>query len=175
MFPLVTVLMGLWASASARRRHGDVATRRRNTGQVAGLKKNAGLPLMVNLGVKGGGWPLTAPPAWGQDPLAMCACSRENNQAPQLAARLQRREHPSADHRRVRVRHATILRHRDGHFHCDGHFHRDGGLDRDRGVSSGRVRPVCRGGDPPPAVPWAPAPGALSSRAARAGRRAGGR
>ena len=42
------------ASASARRRHGDVATRRRNTGKVAGLKKNAGLPLMVNLGARGG-------------------------------------------------------------------------------------------------------------------------
>ena len=73
------------ASASARRRHGDVATRRRNTGKVAGLKKNAGLPLMVNLGARGGGRPLTEPPAWCQDPLAMCACSRENNQAPNLA------------------------------------------------------------------------------------------
>ena len=29
----------LWAAASARRRHGDVAPRRRNTGQVAGLKR----------------------------------------------------------------------------------------------------------------------------------------
>ena len=73
------------------------------------------------------------------------------------------REHPSADQLRVRVRHAAILRHRDGHFHCDGRLHCDGGLERESGVSSGRVRPV----------------GArarlLSSRAARAWRRAGGR
>ena len=33
---LVTVLKGLWAAASARRRHGDVATRRRQSGQVGG-------------------------------------------------------------------------------------------------------------------------------------------
>ena len=62
MVSLVTVLKGLWAAASARRRHGDVATRRRQSGQVAGLPQNAGRPL-------------TAPPAWCQDPLAMCACS----------------------------------------------------------------------------------------------------
>ena len=89
MSSLLTVLRGLLASASARRRHGDVATRRRNTGKVAGLKKNAGLLLMVNLWARGGGRPLTAPPAWGQDSLAMCACSRENNQAPNLATLLQ--------------------------------------------------------------------------------------
>ena len=76
MVSLVTVLKGLWAAASARRRHGDVATRRRQSGQVAGLPQNAGRPL-------------TAPPAWCQDPLAMCACSRENNQAPNLATLLQ--------------------------------------------------------------------------------------
>ena len=38
---------------------------------------------------QGGGRPLTAPPAWCQDPLAMCACSRENNPAPNLATLLQ--------------------------------------------------------------------------------------
>ena len=36
MVSLVTVLKGLWAAASARRRHGDVATRRRQSGQVGG-------------------------------------------------------------------------------------------------------------------------------------------
>ena len=85
----MTVLRVLWAAASARRRHGDVATRRRNTGQVAGLQKNAGRPLLVHLGARGGGRPLTAPPAWCQDPLAMCAWSRENNPAPNLATLLQ--------------------------------------------------------------------------------------
>ena len=79
--------------------------------------------------------------------------------APRPTVGLQRQDHSSAGHRRVRVRHAAILRHREGHFHCDGHLHCDGGLDRESGVSAGRVRPVCRGGDPAAAVPWAPAPG----------------
>ena len=38
---------------------------------------------------QGGGRPLTEPPPWCQDPLAMCACSRENNPAPNLATLLQ--------------------------------------------------------------------------------------
>ena len=58
MFRLVTVLQGLWAAASARRRHGDVATRRRTPGQVAGLPQHAGRPLLVPFGARGGGRPL---------------------------------------------------------------------------------------------------------------------
>ena len=38
---------------------------------------------------QGGGRPLTEPTPWCQDPLAMCACSLENNQAPNLATLLQ--------------------------------------------------------------------------------------
>ena len=71
--------------APAWRRGPPTATHR--TGR--GAKKNAGRPLLVHLGARGGGRPLTAPPAWCQDPLAMCACSRENNQAPNLATLLQ--------------------------------------------------------------------------------------
>ncbi len=62
-------------------------TAKHRTGR--GAKKNTGRPLLVHLGARGGGRPLTAPPAWCQDPLAMCACSRENNPAPNLATLLQ--------------------------------------------------------------------------------------
>ena len=72
--------------------------------------------------------------------------------APRPTVGLQLRDHPSAGHRRVRVRHAAILRHRDGSLHCDGGFHLEGGLDRESGVSAGRVCPVCRGGGPPAAA-----------------------
>ena len=43
--------------------------------------------------------------------------------APRPTVGLQRRDHSSAGHRRVRVRHAAILRHRDGYLHCDGYRH----------------------------------------------------
>ena len=102
--------------------------------------------------------------------------------APRPTVGLQLRDHPSAGHRRVRVRHVAILRHRegylhcdgslhwdgyrhcDGRLHCDGHlhwegslhcdggFHLEGSLDRESGVSAGRVCPVCRGGGPPAAA-----------------------
>ena len=72
--------------------------------------------------------------------------------APRPPVGLPLRDHPSADHRRVRVRHAAILRHREGSLHCDGGFHLEGGLDRESGVSAGRVCPVCRGGGPPAAA-----------------------
>ena len=80
--------------------------------------------------------------------------------APRPTVGLPLRDHPSAGHRRVRVRHAAILRHRDGSLHCDGGFHLEGGLDRESGVSAGRV---CRGGDPPAARrPWPAGPARLT-------------
>ena len=62
-------------------------TAKHRTGR--GAAKECWPPLLVHLGARGGGRPLTAPPAWCQDPLAMCACSRENNPAPNLATLLQ--------------------------------------------------------------------------------------
>ena len=63
-------------------------TAKHRTGRAA--KKNAGRPLLVHLGARGGGRPLTAPPAWCQDPLAMCVRIRaKNNPAPNLATLLQ--------------------------------------------------------------------------------------
>ena len=63
--------------------------------------------------------------------------------APRPTVGLQRRDHSSAGHRRVRVRHAAILRHRDGYFHwdgyrhCDGRLHCDGHLHWDGSLHSG--------------------------------------
>ena len=114
----------------------------------------------------GRSWPVSSscPSSSSRGPSCVtCAPPRAPPRAP-LTVGLQRREHPSADHLRVRVRHAAILRHRDGHFHCDGclhcdgRFHCDGHLHRDGGLRSGEWRlrpgesvPYYRGGDPPPA------------------------
>ena len=78
--------MGRSVSPAPAWRRGPPTAKHR-TGR--GAKKNTGRPLLVHLGARGGGRPLTAPPAWCQDPLAMCACSRENNPAPNLATLLQ--------------------------------------------------------------------------------------
>ena len=75
-------------------------------------------------GVRGAGVPVSSScPSSSRGPSCV-------TRAPRPTVGLQRRDHSSAGHRRVRVRHAAILRHRDGSFHCDGGFHLEGGLDR---------------------------------------------
>ena len=72
----------------------------------------------------GRSWPVSSscPSSSSRGPSCV---TRAPPRAP-LTVGLQLREHPSADHLRVRVRHAAILRHRHGHFHCDGCLHCDG-------------------------------------------------
>ena len=72
-------------------------------------------------GVRGAGVPVSSS---SRGPSCV---TRAPPPAPPTVGR-QRREHPSADHLRVRVRHAAILRHREGSFHCDGYRHCDGRL-----------------------------------------------
>ena len=71
----------------------------------------------------GRSWPVSSScPSSSRGPSCV---TRAPPRAPLTVGR-PRRDHPSADQLRVRVRHAAILRHREGHFHCDGYLHRDG-------------------------------------------------
>ena len=81
--------MGLWASAQPGAGLETWPPEGETQERSQGCKRILASRGWCLSGPMGGGRPLTEPPAWCQDPLAMCACSLENNQAPKLATLLQ--------------------------------------------------------------------------------------